>query len=86
MTAIYTLWARIPNDDGAWMIAAEDEWCWEGDPQRCEASFKAARDRAERDGQSVREIVIRVDQELIEAAFRPTEIPGTAASQSESEA
>jgi hypothetical protein len=73
MTAIYTLWTRLPNDEGAWMIAAEDEWCWEGDPDRCQKSFAEARAKAEKDGQVVREIWINIDQEIVEAAFRPTE-------------
>ena len=74
MTAIYTLWARLPNDEGAWMIASEDEWCWSGDPDRCEAKFKEARKAAERDGNAVREITLYVDQELIEQAFNPADV------------
>ena len=74
---IYTLWARLPNDEGAWMIAAEDEWSWEGNPDRCRASFHLARSNAEREGNAVREIELLVDQEQIEAAFRPVEVGAT---------
>lgn len=73
MTAIYTLWARLPSNEGAWMIAAEDEWYFEGNPEHCEEKFKEAKEAAERDGNIVREIWINVDQEVIEAAFRPAE-------------
>ena len=78
MTAIYTLWARLPGDEGAWMIAAEDEWCWEGDPDRCEAKFREAREREERNGNVVREVWINVDQEVIEERFRPGDTAGEA--------
>lgn len=74
MTNIYTLWARLPNDEGAWMIAAEDEYCWEGDPARCEQKFKEARETHERSGFDVREVWIEVDHERIEVAFRPTQV------------
>lgn len=76
MTAIYTLWARLPNDEGAWMIAAEDEWCWEGDPERCEQKFKEAREKVEADGNIVREVWINIDQQLVEERFSPGQIDG----------
>lgn len=74
MTAIYTLWARLPDDEGAWMIAAEDEYSWEGDPDRCETKFKAAKDEAERLGYIVREVWVKVDQNVIEGAFDPAKL------------
>jgi hypothetical protein len=74
MTAVYTLWARLPDVEGAWMIAAEDEWCWEGDPDRCKSEFDQARAKAEAEGSVVREVWFYIDQDQVEAAFRPAEI------------
>lgn len=71
---IFTLWACLPNDEGAWMVAAVHEWTWEGDPDRYEAEFKAARAKEEADGNLVREVWIQIDHEPVEQAFRPAEL------------
>lgn len=71
---VYTLWASMKGDDsGAWMIAAEDEFAWEGDPERCEGVFKAARTEAESQDFEVREVTLLLDYGTVMAAFEPTE-------------
>jgi hypothetical protein len=70
---IYTLWAALDEDvSGSWMIASCDEWSWEGDPDKWEAEFKAARDR--NSGCQFREISLHVDHDLVTQAFLPPEI------------
>ena len=72
---IYTLWAAVPEEDpGPWMIAAEDEFSWEGDPDRCETEFKQAREKAEEAGWRVVEVTLRVDYGRVAEAFRATEV------------
>ena len=75
---IWTLWASLPQEVAPWMIAAEDEASWEGDPTRCEAEFKAARKRAEASGYIVREITLSVDMSELDKAFSPPTIAVTA--------
>lgn len=76
---VYTLWAALKEDPGAfWMVAAEDEFAWEGDPERCDAKFKAAQDEAEGQGFIVREVWIEVDSSALDPAFHPTKIKGEA--------
>lgn len=75
MTRIYALFASVKGyDPSPWMIACEDEFTWEGNPERCDALFKQKRAEAERDGNEVREMVIDVDYEKVAAAFLPSEI------------
>jgi len=72
---IYTLWANLPGDDAApWMIACEDEFCWEGDPSRCESKFEIARTQARQSGFEVREIVLVVEYDNVIAPFRPSQV------------
>lgn len=73
---IYTLWASLKEDPGPWLIAAEDDHAWEGDPDRCEAAFKAAREKAEKDNFEVREITVLVPYENIVRAFEVPEVDG----------
>ena len=77
---VYTLWASMKDDEpGPWMIAAEDEYSWEGDPDRCEKVFADARKLAERNDWEVREITLRFDYAAIVAPFEPTEVDTDAA-------
>lgn len=71
---VYTLWASMKEDPAPWMIAAEDEFSWEGDPDRCEAAFKVARDKAEADDYEVREVTLLIDYGQVMRAFEPAEI------------
>ncbi len=72
---VYTLWAAIEDEPGsAWMIAAEDEPSWEGDPARCEAVFAEAKRRLG-GGYTFREITLLVDYRFVDAAFRTPEVP-----------
>jgi hypothetical protein len=66
---IYTLWASLREDPGPWMVAAEDQHSWEGNPERCEAAFQAARDECDKNDWAYREIEILVDYEKIVACF-----------------
>ncbi len=62
-TSIICLFASLREEDepGPWLIAAEDEFAWEGNSQRCEAVFEKARKEAEGAGWDVREVVLLVD-------------------------
>lgn len=72
---VFCLYASVKGEEPSpCLIAAEDEYSWEGDPSRCEAVFKAARDLAERNDWEVREITLTVDIEAVCRAFEPTEI------------
>lgn len=71
---VYTLWASMKEEAAPWMIAAEDEYAWEGNPDRCEAEFKAAREKAERDGFDVREVTLLLDYGPVAKAFEPAEV------------
>lgn len=71
---VYTLWASTREDPAPWLIAAEDEYAWEGDPDRCEASFKVARDNAERQDFEVREVTLLIDYSEVARAFGPAEV------------
>lgn len=68
--SIYTLWASV-DGEGFWVIAAEDETCWEGDPKRCEDKFAEARKQAEKDGFLVRELTLKVPYAELDKAFEP---------------
>jgi hypothetical protein len=75
---VYCLYAAMKDEDPSpWMIAAEDEYSWEGDPDRCEAVFAEARKQAESAGYVVREITLIVDISAIYKAFEPVEVPTT---------
>ena len=63
-----------------WMIAAEDEFSWEGDGDRCEKVFADARALAEKNGWDVREITLVVDGAKVCGAFEPVEIDAEVAS------
>lgn len=71
---VYTLWASMKDeeDPSPWMIAAEDEFSWEGDPQRCEQVFAEARRR--HDSSEIREITLEVEWDAVAAAFLPAEV------------
>ncbi len=70
MTDIYTLWATMKGEEPApWMIASEDEFSWEGDPDRCEKVFADAREMAEKNGWDVREIILSVSSQKVVEAF-----------------
>lgn len=72
---IYTLWASMKGEEPApWMMAAEDESSWEGDPDRCEAAFADARRRAKDSDWDVRELTLHVFYAAIDAAFQPADI------------
>jgi hypothetical protein len=74
---VYTLWATLKEEDTApWMIAAEDEFAWEGNPERCEAVFKEARTLADQNGWDVREIEIALPYAQIITAFSVPTITG----------
>lgn len=74
---VYTLFAQLKGEDsGVWMIAAEDEFSWEGDPDRCEAVFRDARHRADKNGWEVREIEVSLPYDQIDAAFASPSIVG----------
>jgi hypothetical protein len=79
--SIFCLYASIQGETepSPWLIAAEDEYAWEGDPERCEAVFKKARDDAERNGWDVREVTLNSDINAICKAFEPAEIDATVA-------
>jgi hypothetical protein len=65
----------LPEDvEAFWMICAEDEFSWEGDPDRCEAAFADAKSRATASGWATREIVFSVPGSQVEAVFAPAEV------------
>ena len=74
--SVFTLWATMPDgmDVHPWMIAAEDEASWEGDPDRCEAVFKEAREKAAEAGWEVREVTLSVDYDKVVATFLPAKV------------
>lgn len=71
---VYCLYASLKEDVGPWLIAAEDEYSWEGNPERCEAVFQQARDEAAVNNWEVREVTLLVDLGAIYKAFEPTEV------------
>lgn len=72
---VFCLYASPKGEEPSpWLIAAEDEYAWEGDPERCEAVFKRAREEAERSGWEVREVSLLADVGAIYKAFEPTEV------------
>jgi len=67
---IYTIWAAMKDyPESFWMLAAEDEYSWEGDPDRCDAVFQTARDKADVNGWITREVEITVPFEDIAKTF-----------------
>ena len=74
---IYALYASLKGEK-PWMIAAEDEYCWEANPDRCEAVFTAARKLAERNDWDVREVTLVLDIDAVYKAFRAPEIDAEA--------
>lgn len=77
---IFCLYASMKGEEepSPWLIAAEDEYSWEGDEDRCEAVFKAAREEAEKNGWEVREVTLLASIDAIAKAFNPTEVRVTA--------
>jgi hypothetical protein len=74
---VYTLFASLKDEDvSPWMIAAEDEFSWEGNPERCEAAFKDANTLAALNGWDVRAIEVDLPYDKIAAAFHRTEVTG----------
>jgi hypothetical protein len=75
---IFCLYASLKGEEpGPWLIAAEDEYAWEGAPERCEGVFAAARELAERNDWDVREISILVPMDAVYTAFESPEIAAT---------
>ncbi len=74
--SIFCLYASLKDEPepSPWLIAAEDEFAWEGDPDRCEAVFKVARDLGDRSGWDVREVTLTVDIDAVCKAFEPVEV------------
>lgn len=73
---IFCLYASLKGEEPApWLIAAEDEHAWEGDPERCESAFKKAQAQAEQDGWETREVVLTLDISAVYKAFESPEIP-----------
>jgi hypothetical protein len=69
---VYTIWATPKDEEPSpWMIAAEDQFCWEADPERCERVFAVAKEDAARNGWEVREITFSVDWDAVFDAFHP---------------
>lgn len=66
---IYALYASLQGEAAPWMVAAEDEYSWEGDPDRCEREFQEWRDKAKENDWDVREITLTVDMNKIIKAF-----------------
>ena len=73
---IFCLYASMKDESepSPWLIAAEDEYAWEGDPDRCEAVFKKAREEAQSQGCDVREVTLNVDINSVCKAFTVTEV------------
>jgi hypothetical protein len=68
--SVYTLWASMKGEEPSpWMVAAEDEASWEGDPDRCERVFQTARDLCDRNNWDYREITLKVDFDAIAKCF-----------------
>lgn len=77
---IHTLWAALVEDEGAfWMLHAEDEFSYEGDPDRCDAAFKTAKANADRNGWVTRVVIITIESGEVEKAFLPLKIEGSVA-------
>jgi hypothetical protein len=77
LVTVYTLWASMKGEEPSpWMIAAEDEFSWEGNPERCEAVFDEARQLADRNGWDVREVNLEVDLDLVHERFEPGKADG----------
>lgn len=75
---VYCLYASLKGEEPApWLIAAEDEYAYEGDPCRCDAVFQKAKDDAERNGWDVREVILLADIRAVYKAFEATEVPAT---------
>jgi hypothetical protein len=73
---VYTMWASLKGTGEAspWMIAAEDEFSWEGDPDRCERVFQTARDLADRNEWDYREVTLHVDFHAVAKCFMPNDV------------
>ena len=77
---IYTLWASMKGEEiSPWMIAAEDEYSYEGDPDRCDRVFQSARDLADRNSWDYREVQIEVDIEAVAKCFESGVVGGAVA-------
>lgn len=75
---VYTLWASMKGEDPSpWMVAAEDEGSWEGDPDRCEHVFQTARELCDRSGWDYREVTITVPWDEVSALFEAGSIEAT---------
>lgn len=72
---VFTLWASMKGEEPApWMIAAEDEFSWEANGDRCDRVFADAKALAERNGWDVREITLVVNGDVIYGEFEPLEV------------
>jgi len=67
---IYTMWASMKGSEPSpWMIAAEDEYSWEANPDRCDRVFQEARELADRNEWDYREVKVEVDADAIYKCF-----------------
>lgn len=74
---IWTLWASMRGEEPSpWMVAAEDEYSWEGNPERCEKVFQDARDLCDKNEWDYREVKIEVDINQIAKCFESGDIKG----------
>lgn len=72
---VYTMWASMRSEDTSpWMIAAEDEFSWEANADRCDEVFADARSLAEQNGWDVREITLVLEGQKIFDTFAPVEV------------
>lgn len=75
---IYTLWAALKLEDPSpWMVAAEDEFSWEGNPDRCERVFQQARELCDEKDLDYREVTIEVDIDDIVRCFESGRVSGS---------
>ena len=77
---VYTIWASMKGEEPSpWMLHAEDEYSWEGDPDRCEKAFQDARNLADKNDWDYREVEIKVDYAKIAACFENGVVEGEVA-------
>jgi len=73
---VYTLWAAMKGeqDFSPWMVAAEDEFSWQGDPDRCERVFQTARNLCDRNNWAYREVELSFDYNAVARCFESGEV------------
>jgi len=71
---VYTLWASLKEEASPWMLVGEDEFSWEGDPDRCEKAFQDAQNLCDENEWDYREVTLLIDYKAVVKCFDSTEV------------